>query len=57
MYNSHSFELGWLRKKIFSVFNQDGGEQKNQSEFFFKMRRSVRARFELDVEELSGLSV
>jgi len=57
MYNSHGFELEWLRKKIFSVFNQDGGEQKNQSEFFFKMRRSVRVRFELDVEELLRLSL
>jgi len=52
MYNSHGFELEWLRKKIFCVFNQDGGEQKNQSEFFFKMRRSDRAIFELDAEEL-----
>ena len=40
MYNSHSFEVDWLRKKMFSVFIEDGGEQKNQWEFFFKMRRS-----------------
>ena len=37
---------------MFSVFIKDGGEQKNQSEFFSKCNAASGARFEVDVEEL-----